>query len=463
MDESGTHSARITAGARAAITTRAARTPNAAIRADAPSDPIARANARSPSRTPNTRASTSSGAIRCRSVVPATHATLPPAPATANQTGAVAAAGAAPITATGPLNTNVPPASAGTSRRRPTSVTASAAPTSAPNPLAELRKPAQLCPLPSTEIATATNSTSSAPDRTIPPESTSTTTLARRSPRRNRNPPSDARPTSLAPDIACGGASPAEIWRWATSDAARTITTAKMAYTWDGPQRASRMPATNGPTTIPALPANIDRALAAVSSSGPFETLGKSAACVGLVIIRLHVAIDANTMTTTNGRVDRQCDRRQAERQRLHEVADEQHTVAPEPIAHEAHERRDDAAWHELDRRDRPRRRGPSPLVSVDEHRHPRGELGGRESEVRDADPEQAGVAHDGAHDPDLLLHGEQDCTRRKHALAPSTTRGPAVTRLRPCSRRTAGRCPSHRETRRNSGSPPMPGAPTCA
>ena len=61
------------------------------------------------------------------------------------------------------------------------------------------------------------------------------------------------------------------------------------------------MPATNGPTTIPAVSENADTALAAVSSSGPFETLGRSADCVGRVNLRLAVTAMASTSVRPSG------------------------------------------------------------------------------------------------------------------------------------------------------------------
>ena len=86
-----------------------------------------------------------------------------------------------------------------------------------------------------------------------------------------------------------------------TSAALTSVTTAKTANTSAGPHQASSSPATNGPTTTPALSAKEETAFAAVSSSGLSETLGNSAACVGRVNVRLAAATVATTSTSENG------------------------------------------------------------------------------------------------------------------------------------------------------------------
>jgi hypothetical protein len=67
-------------------------------------------------------------------------------------------------------------------------------------------------------------------------------------------------------------------------------TTAKIAKTWPGPVRERTRPATNGPITIPAFSENVENAFAAVSSSGPSDTFGRRAACVGRVNMKLVAA-----------------------------------------------------------------------------------------------------------------------------------------------------------------------------
>ena len=57
----------------------------------------------------------------------------------------------------------------------------------------------------------------------------------------------------------------------------------------------------NGPTTTPAFSAKEETAFAAVSSSGLSETLGRSAACVGRVNVRLAAATVATTSVSENG------------------------------------------------------------------------------------------------------------------------------------------------------------------
>src|SRR5205823_1331325 len=71
---------RTSAGTSAPDTINAVRMPKAATRAAAPTEPSASASIPRPSRTPNTRASASSGAIRWRSVRAETSLRLRPAP-----------------------------------------------------------------------------------------------------------------------------------------------------------------------------------------------------------------------------------------------------------------------------------------------------------------------------------------------------------------------------------------------
>ena len=98
-----------------------------------------------------------------------------------------------------------------------------------------------------------------------------------------------------------GSASTAEIRSRETSAALTSITTAKTANTWAGPRQASSNPPMNGPTTTPEFSAKEETAFAAVSSSGPSETLGRSAALVGRVNVRLAAATVATTSVSENG------------------------------------------------------------------------------------------------------------------------------------------------------------------
>ena len=349
--------------------------------------------------------------------LPATHATLAPAPATPNNAGAVAAAGAAPIATIDPPKTTVPPPSAGTSRRRPTRPTARADPTRPPRPEAELRKPAHPWPLSSSEIATATNRTSSAPHTTIPPDSTSTSRPAWRSAEQEPE-PAEGLPDDVAARLigARGSAPTAEIPSRETSAALDERHRREHGEHLGRSPPARISPPMNGPTTMPAFSAKEETAFAAVSSSGLSETLGSSAACVGRGNDIAAVAVVAITASSGERSVGERAPR-SPERHRHREVADEQDATAPEPIAGERAERRDHPGGDQLDRGDGAGRRRAAAVVGVDEDRDPRAALPHREPEEREHEPAQPRIACDPRRDPDLLVHGRRmapsGCARR--------------------------------------------------
>ena len=291
----------MTSGRNAPTTTSAVWTPQASIRAAAPTEPTTRASIVRPSRTPNTRERTSFGVTRCSRVRPETSPTLRPAPAAANRIGALTADGATATRPIGAPNSTAPPASDGLSRRRPTSRIVDAAPRTAPAPNAALRNPAPLAPMSSSWIAVETNSTSSAPT-TITPEDRSMTTRRGSGARRSVwNPRSVSCQTSAASIRASGVTAPTSTGSRATSSAPSSVRTAKIAKTAPGPDVASTTPAMIGPIILPTPSTMPETTFAAVRSDGVFVSAGSSEFCAGRVKVMLMDAIVAAAYTSATG------------------------------------------------------------------------------------------------------------------------------------------------------------------
>ncbi len=87
----------------------------------------------------------------------------------------------------------------------------------------------------------------------------------------------------------------------ATSSASPRVRPAKTPNTRAGPEIPSRSPAINGPATAPALSAKVDTELAAVNSAVVSARLGRIAAWVGRMKVKLTEYATAATMTSTKG------------------------------------------------------------------------------------------------------------------------------------------------------------------
>ena len=103
--------------------------------------------------------------------------------------------------------------------------------------------------------------------------------------------------------------------------------------------------------------------------------------------------------------VGQQRDRGRRHRQRLGEVVDGQHPIAPEAVPRERCERRDQGRWDELHDGDDARHDRASAVVREHEDRDPGRELRHVEGEERDLDADQPRVSSDRNHDPQSLPH----------------------------------------------------------
>ena len=231
------------------------------------------------SSTPNTRASTSSGAARCSNVIPETSTSVLPIPTMPSRTSANTWFGHTATSAIGTPQMKMPSPKSAARRRRPTSAAAAIAPSRPPTPTAELRKPTPALPVSSSLSATTTISTFSIPSTNVCAEKSPTRRRRRRSRAIVRNPASSSSTTETASRSA---ASPSETGRIPeirkADQSKREAVTTK---TVPGPVAASRMPPMAGPPKMPTLSIELAATFAAVSSSGVRASVGTRAACAG--------------------------------------------------------------------------------------------------------------------------------------------------------------------------------------
>ena len=143
--------------------TSAGRTPDRSITKDATNAPSPINRATKLSRTPKTRASTSSGAILASSVNAARSISALPTPTQASRPNAAASCGKRPMSVTGRPHMATPTANHVPNRRVPTSSDAASEPRTAPAPTAAVSVPTPGSPVPSRSMATTTVNTVSAP------------------------------------------------------------------------------------------------------------------------------------------------------------------------------------------------------------------------------------------------------------------------------------------------------------
>ena len=186
----------------------------------------------------------------------------------------------------------------GASRRLPTRPIVTNTAITPPAPKAALSTPTPESPIPSSLMASTTNSTSIAPKKSDCEVSTATSVAVPRSPASTLNPSTasvSGEPGPVGSDVGRLRVS------GSATQAATAMPTANTATTVPGPPNVITAAAINGPTTTPALSIHPRAAFPAVSSSGVCTATGSSTFTVGRVALNAGAARIAKAYTTSGG------------------------------------------------------------------------------------------------------------------------------------------------------------------